>query len=287
MNMKKLSLPMAEKLLQLRNGEKIQASKLRQAIFQELLSENILYKTGRTRGLVLLVNTEQFDLYLQNHYSIANLEEYVDVLRREEFSRSDLVKVSTDSKLTSKRSFKGFLVNCYEPVNIVLNQTRTRLQPQPGLFHFIYDYEQFIPDSEYTIVGIENPENFRHIEKQKQLFRHLKPLFISRYPQGQHADVIRWLQLIPNPYLHFGDYDLAGINIYLNEIKRYIPEKSTFFIPHDIEELLLLYGNYGRYDRQKLHTPAGGIQEEGIIELIKMIHRHKKGLDQEIFQAGL
>ena len=72
--MKKLFLPMAEKLLQLRNGEKIQASKLRQAIFQELLSENILYKTGRTRGLVLLVNAEQFDLYLQNHYSIANLE---------------------------------------------------------------------------------------------------------------------------------------------------------------------------------------------------------------------
>ena len=87
--MKKLTLPMAEKLLRLRNGEKLQASKLRQPVFQELLAENILYKTGRTRGLVLLVNGEQFDLFLQNHYSIAILGEYVALLRREDYSRSD------------------------------------------------------------------------------------------------------------------------------------------------------------------------------------------------------
>ena len=276
---------MAEKLLQLRNGEKLQASTLRQPVFQELLAENILYKPGRTRGLVLLVNREQFDLFLQNHYSIANLGEYVALLRREDYSRSDLIKVSTDSKLSQRRSFKGFLVNTYEPVEVVLNQTKTRLHPLPGLFHFIYDYENFIPDAHCTIVGVENPENFRYIEKQKRLFQHVKPLFISRYPQEQHTDIIRWLRMITNPYLHFGDFDLAGINIYLNEFKRYIPEKSTFFIPPDIEYLLRTYGNYSRYNRQKLHVDPADIQEEGLKELIKMIHRQKKGLDQEIFQT--
>ena len=283
--MKKLSLPLAERLLQLRNGEKIQASRLRQAVFKELLSENILYKTGRSRGHILLTNREQFDLFLRNHYSIANLEEYVALLRQEDYSRSDLVKVSTDSKLSQRRSFKGFLVNTYEPVEVVLNQTKTRLHPLPGLFHFIYDYENLIPDGQCTIVGVENPENFRYIEKQKHLFQHLKPLFISRYPQEQHTDIIRWLKVIPNPYLHFGDFDLAGINIYLNEFKRYIPEKSTFFIPPDIEYLIRTYGNYSRYDRQKLHVAPADIQEEGLKKLIKMIHRHKKGLDQEIFQT--
>ena len=134
-------------------------------------------------------------------------------------------------------------------------------------------------------MGVENPENFRYIEKQKRLFQHVKPLFISRYPQEQHADIIRWLRMITNPYLHFGDFDLAGINIYLNEFKRYIPEKSTFFIPPDIEYLIRTYGNYNRYNRQKLHVDPADIQEEGLKELIKMIHRQKKGLDQEIFQT--
>ena len=283
--MMKLTLPIAKKLLQLRNGEKIRASKLRQRIFQELLTENILYKTGRTRGNVVLVNSEQFDLFLQNHYSVANLEEYVDVLKREDFSRSELIKVSTDSKLFHRRSFKGFLVNTYEPINIVLNQTSMQLQPMPGMFNFIYDYEKFIPDIHCTIVGIENPESFRYIEKQQQLFQHVKPIFISRYPQEQLADIIRWLKIIPNQYFHFGDFDFAGINIYMNEFKKYIPEKSTFFIPPDIEYLISTYGNYRRYDRQKLQVDTTDISEEGLKELIKIIHRHKKGLDQEIFQA--
>ena len=168
--MKKLNLSTAEKLLQLRNGERLQASKLRQAIFQELLAENFLYKTGRTRGLLLLVNSDQFDLYLQNRYAIADLNEYVALLRQENYSRSDLVRVSTDSKLSAIRSFKGFLVNCYEPVDVLLNHSKTTLQPLSGLFHFIYDYENFIPDSQCTIVGVENPENFRYIEKQKKIF---------------------------------------------------------------------------------------------------------------------
>jgi len=35
-------------------------------------------------------------------------------------------------------------------------------------------------------------------------------LFVSRYPQTQSKDLLNWLQSIPNPYLHFGDFDLTG-----------------------------------------------------------------------------
>lgn len=283
--MKKLSLSVAEKLLLLQNGEKMQASLLRQAVFKELLSETILYKTGKSRGLVFLLNKEQFDLYLRNHYSITDLKEYVSALQEENISRARLIEISTDSKLIRNRSFKGFLVNCYEPMEVQLNQKHVCIQPIPGLFQFIYDFESFIPDEETTIVGIENPENFRHIEKQKHLFRDIKPLFISRYPQNQHTDIIRWLKTIPNPYLHFGDFDLAGINIYMNEFKKHIPNKCTFFIPANIEELVARYGNYERYNKQKLHIDPADIREEKLVELIELIHRHKKGLDQEVFQV--
>ena len=184
-------MSIAEKLLLLRNGEKIQASRLQQAIFRELIIEKILHKTGKSRGHILLLNIEQFDLYLQNHYSIINLDEYILVLKQESISRADLIGISTDSKLTKSRSFKGFLVNCYEPIEVRINQKRTFLHPMPGLFHFVYDFENFVPNEQLTIVGIENPESFRYIEKQKYLFNDIKPLFISRYPQNQHADIIR------------------------------------------------------------------------------------------------
>ena len=91
------------------------------------------------------------------------------------------------------------------------------LYPTEGTFQFIYDYERFILPADITIVGIENPENFRQISQQQYLFKDIKPLFVCRYPQNQSKDLLKWLQSIPNSYLHFGDFDLAGIGIYLNE----------------------------------------------------------------------
>ena len=69
-----------------------------------------------------------------------------------------------------------------------------------------------IPE-DVMVVGIENPENFRWISRQKVFFKEnlssSSPLlFVSRYPQTQHGDLIRWLKAIPNRYVHFGDLDL-------------------------------------------------------------------------------
>ncbi|NDV83648.1 hypothetical protein [Bacteroides sp. 51] len=281
--MEKISLPVAEKLLLLRQGERIPASQLPQTVFKELQFENILYRIGKNRGYILLLNQEQLDLYLLNHYSIANLDEYVSVLKEEDTLRASLIKVSTDSKLIRSRSFKGFLVNCYDPVEVCLNGKQTLLNPTLGLFHFVYDFEHFIPDPQLTIVGVENPESFRYIEKQRYLFKDMKPLFISRYPQNQHGDVIRWLKAIPNPYLHFGDFDFAGINIYMNEFKRHLPNgRCSFFVPPGIEELFERYGNYERYDRQKLCVDMVDITESQVAELIGIIHRYRRGVDQEV-----
>ena len=51
-----------------------------------------------------------------------------------------------------------------------------------------------------------------------------------------------------------------------------------------MEELVRAYGNHSRYDNQKLHLDKAGILEEEVLELVRIIHKHKKGLDQEIFQ---
>ena len=280
--MSKLPLALAEKLLLLVAGECIPASKLKYTIVDELIAEGILYKPGKLKSTIQLVDQQQLLLYLQNYYAISDLNLYVETLKKEDYSRADLVTISADSKLRNVRSFKGFMVNSYCAISTLMNGEPFVIKPQEGSFQFVYDFENFVPADDVTIVGIENPENFRHITKQQYLFKDIQPLFVSRYPQNQSQDLIKWLQSIPNNYLHFGDFDLAGIGIYLHEYKLKLSNKSSFFIPENIEYLLRTYGNKLRYDYQKTNFDISLIEEQELLQLIQLIHQHKKGLDQEV-----
>jgi hypothetical protein len=279
----KLPLNIAEKLLLLVSGEKIPSSKLKHEIIKDLISEGIIHKPGKLKSTVQLANNQQLKLYLENRFAIKDLHTYIETFKKEDLIRADLVSVAADSKLKAVRTFKGFLVNCYSPALVTLNGQSLSILPTNGTFNFIYDFESFIPEKEITIVGIENPENFRHISKQKYLFQNIKPLFVSRYPQNQSKDLIKWLQSIPNAYLHFGDFDFAGIGIYLNEFKKHFDNKAKFFTPNNIDKIIKESGSKKRYDEQKINFDIRKIKEENLLQLLDSIHRHKKGLDQEIF----
>lgn len=283
----KLPLNIAEKLLLLVNGEKIPASKLKYSVIQDLISEGIIHKPGKRKSTIQIVDKQQLKLYLQNHYAIKDLYDYIEILKKENIIRANLVEIATDSKLKAVRTFKGFLVNCYSPIIATLNGQSLSISPTSGTFNFIYDFESFIPEQGITIVGIENPENFRHIDKQKYLFQNIKPLFVSRYPQNQSKDLIRWLQSIPNDYIHFGDFDFAGIGIYINEFHKHIKGKASYFTPENIDFLLKKSGSKKRYNEQKINFDINNITEDNLLKLIASIHQHKKGLDQEIFINGL
>ncbi len=279
----KIPLSTAEKLLLLASGEKIPASRLNNSIVNDLISEGIICKQGRIKSTLQISNKEQLYLYLRNHFAINDLCAYIAICKKENLTRAALVTASMDSKLKPVRTFKGFLVNCYAPIQAALNNETVTIYPKVGTFNFIYDFESFIPEPDITIVGIENPENFRYIHKQRYLFKNLKTLFVSRYPQNQSKDLIKWLQSLPNNYLHFGDFDFAGIGIYLNEFKKYINDRARFFIPDNIDNLIKKSGSKKRYDEQKINFDITRIKEENLLELIASIHNHKKGLDQEIF----
>ncbi|MCZ2222683.1 MAG: hypothetical protein LC122_03535 [Chitinophagales bacterium] len=281
----KIPISIAEKLILLYKGEKIPASKIRHSVINEMLDNGILKKQiqGRSKALVYCNEPQTINDFIKNHYGISDLQNYIDTLQDTEINRSDLITVSSDSKQKSVRTFKGFLVNCYTSIPATLNENQIILNPIEGAFHFIYDFENFIIPDDITIVGIENPENFRYIEKQKYLFENIKPLFVSRYPQNQSKDLLKWLQTIPNNYLHFGDFDFAGIGIYLNEYKKHLGNKAHFFTPEYIEFLLDNYGNRALYDKQKINFEQQVMEEENLTNLIALLHKYKKGLEQEIF----
>lgn len=272
----------AEKILQLSKGETISSSSAKHPFIEELVSEGIIERSGRIQKKLFVRDSKYLLNYLKNKHGINDLENYIEVSQKENVKRNELVDISSNSKLKEVRTFKGFLVSSYIPIQGTLNGKKITLNFTEGTFQFIYDFEKFIPEQKVTIVGIENPENFRYLEKQKHLFNDIQPLFISRYPQNQSKDLIKWLLSIPNNYLHFGDFDFAGIGIYMNEFKKHLNEKAMFYLPNNIEELIRLNGNRKLYNDQKINFKVEFIQEQNLSNLIKIIHKYRKGLEQEI-----
>ncbi len=257
----RLSLKIAKILARLINTETVPNSAAKSPLIEDLIAENILYRKGKHRKTLELIDKKALEVYLTNQLQINDLYDYISLLESQTATRADFVKIATDSKKSKIRTFKGFLVNSYNIISTQLNDKIFEISPTQGSFTFIYDYETFKIPKEITVVGVENASNFRHIQEQKYLFENINPLFISRYPQYQHKDVIKWLQSIPNQYLHFGDFDMAGIGIYLNEYKKYLADKASFFVPKNIEEAI----------------------EPEILDLIRIINKEKKGLDQEYY----
>ena len=278
----RIPVNIAEKLLQLLQGGSIPSSLAKHSLIEDLVFEGIIERKGRIKKILFLSDSKALQTYLQNNFSINNLQQYIQVTKQEIVLRSDLVAASSDSKLIKIRTFKGFLINCYSPIPATINGKQVTLNPVSGTFQFIYDYEKLVLLPDITIVGIENPENFRHIDKQKYLFSDIKPLFVSRYPQNQSKDLTKWLHSIPNNYLHFGDFDFAGIGIYLNEFKKHLADRATFFVPENIDKLIGDHGNKKRYDEQKINFEVKSMREDKLLQLIDTIHKYRKGLDQEI-----
>ncbi len=278
----KIPVHIAEKLLLLSQGEIIPSSSAKHALIDELVSEGIIERNGRIQKKLQISNIQSLFQYLHSKFGVTDLNKYLEINQKENIQRRELVQVSSDSKLKQVRTFKGFLVNFYYPIEAELNGKQITLKPVEGVFQFIYDFERFIPSSNITIVGVENPENFRFVEKQSHLFKNINPLFVSRYPQNQNKDLIKWLQSIPNKYLHFGDFDFAGIGIYINEYKRHLTNRASFFVPEDVDELISKFGNRTRYNQQKINFSIKSIKEINLINLIKILHKHRRGLDQEI-----
>ena len=193
-----------------------------------------------------------------------------------------------NSKIVKSRSCLGFPVNSYERIVCRLNGQEYVVAPERGTFLFVCDWRNFeIPD-DVTVIGVENMENFRLIREQRPFLDSLvegkQILFVSRFPQSK--DLREWLVSIPNRYIHFGDFDLAGVQIYEKEFAMYLRSKSegiqrcSMFIPSDIEERLR-FGVRERYDDQLPKCKSLTSPDAAVRQLLALIHKYRRGYDQE------
>jgi hypothetical protein len=280
--MGKLSINIAKKIQLLIQGESIPYGQLKGKVIDQMIDDGILLVKlqGRSRKTIFTTKPEAVTNFLSSHLGINDLKTYIN---NEEsgLTRAENIIASSNSKSSTRRTFKGFLVNCFSPVQANINGHKFVIEPKEGTYTYIHDFEGFNVPSETIIVGIENPENFRFIGKQAHLFESESILFVSRYPQSK--DLVTWLQAIPNKYLHFGDFDLEGIRIFRDEYFKHLKNKATFFIPQNIEELILKYGNKELYDIQyKSNASATLDLNRDIEKLISLFHKYKKCLEQEV-----
>lgn len=209
------TVAMARQVLKMLSGDPISYVRFDGTFARELLSEGVITVVSRgSKRSFRMINPEGCRIYISQNYTFGmELEDWIEMKNcPDEVLRSEQVAKAGDSKLRYTRTFKGFLLNCYEPIEATLHDEPCVLSPLQGTSIFMQDYEYFRIPEDVVVVGIENGENFQHIRAQKYLFEGMKVLFVSRYPQSK--DLCNWLKIIPNRYIHFGDIDLAGISIF-------------------------------------------------------------------------
>ena len=264
-------------------GEQVAGSKLNSKLLDELLAEGLLLVVSRgSRKSYRARDAEALKRFL-----VDKDERYRLLEVNASDSRATMAAETGNSKLVMVRSCPGFPVNSYERVECFLGGDPFPVNPQEGSFLFVSDWKKFAIPEDVVVMGVENMENFRMIRKQRTFFEKYlhnhdlsdKVLFVSRYPQS--TDLRKWLCSIPNHYLHFGDFDLAGINIFLFEFQQYLgKERSSYLIPADIESRLK-FGSRKRYDEQcnRFKDIKSDILE--LQQLIDLIHHERKAYDQE------
>ena len=274
----------------LRQGETVPFSRFPSDWTEEMLLEGGVTSIVRgSRKSLKVISKAAFDVYLRSKgLQPDKLKETVDALSVAE-SRASQVQLLGDSKAVTVRSCPGFPVNVTGPLSVRLGERKILLCPCPGSFLYISDFLQFRIPSNAIVVGVENMENFRLPERQTAVWEQIQDQFggdgvsplllVSRYPQSR--DLVTWLQEIPNQYVHFGDFDLAGIHIYLTEFYRYLgAARSAFFVPEDIEQRLSS-GSSERYNTQFSRFGKMEVPDSRLLPLVSLIHRYQKGYDQE------
>lgn len=264
-------------------GEQVAGSKLNSKLRDELLAEGMLLVTSHgSRKSYRVRDTEALKRFL-----IDKDESFRILEVNASDSRASMAAETGNSKLVMVRSCPGFPVNSYEPIECFLDGKPFMVNPQEGSFLFVAEWEKFTIPEDVIVIGIENMENFRMIRKQRAFFEEYlqahklsnRVLFVSRYPQS--TDLRKWLCAIPNYYLHFGDFDLAGINIFLFEFQQYLgKERSSYLILDDIGSRLKS-GSRKRYDEQ--YGRFKGIKSDvcELQQLIDLICHERKTYDQE------
>ena len=237
-------------------------------------------KTPKVRYINLAKEENIFLVLKNNDYyidSVAEIDTYIEEMFNNKPSRDRVQKWHNSSKAKNSKSLKGLYVSALSEIDIKIDDETVSIIPNNGLGYFLFYTQSIELFNDTIIVGVENYQVIWFAKKYKQFFDNKKMLFVVINPY-----MLEWIEYLNNEYIHFGDYDLAGINIYLNKI---IPrlkksKKNSMFIPENINYLIQEHGDCELYEKQKQYEDLI-TNDEQINNLIEIVRDNKKSIEQE------
>ncbi len=269
----------AAKLQKLISGESLPWSALPEWIMEILIEEELIsIQSNGVRKSVHAQNPTIFEKTITELFTHgASLNEWIGLCRNNA-SRGQLVDKTGDSKSMTVRTFSGFLLDSIDPVQICNDGNPVTIRHSSGISYYIQNPKALSIPENVVVVGIENAENFCRLNEQSYLFEAMQCIFVSRYPQN--ASLYRWLEDIPNRYIHFGDFDLAGINIYQTEFYNRLGKRASMLVPSDIEQRIM-NGNTELFDKQYAKFKSIKIIDSRVQPLYDLIMKYHRCYEQE------
>lgn len=140
MEQKKFTPSICRKVLRLIQGETLPSSLFPRWFADELKEEGLLSViTHGSRNSYRLLDVEASIRYVKNKYTGgAELSRWIELTdgHNPDLDRSVLVNETGDSKLVRVRTFRGFLVNCCEPLEVTMGEKSFTLSPLEGMAFF-------------------------------------------------------------------------------------------------------------------------------------------------------
>lgn len=278
---KKISQSFALNLMRLMDGEAVKASAFNnKRQLKKLEDDRILSRmvSGRNRATFRCNDPEALRNYLQLHFGITNLEAYIELLNQKDRDGENSLQATTSTKAFRSQGMQGFFIKSFGSTVSINGQALDALPD--GVEYFVHHPDSLQISPTALVVGIENPECFVKIDRLMELLPKGDLVFVMRY---HSLSPVKWLQSSQNHYLHFGDFDPAGIAIYCNEyLSRLGSDRCRFFVPSGIEAMIKENGQIELYDRQQQQWPPKvKIMQPELAALIAVIDQCGKGLEQE------
>ncbi len=256
-----------------------------QKLINSLKECNAIDIDGKPQCMYLKDINTLFAVLKSNGYNINCIEDIDYFIEESEKSKSrdEVAEKFSDTKRIESKSFNGLMVSVFDKIEVTLNGVRQYIYPIEGTGLFIHYSTKLEFDNDIVLVGVENPQVVWFISRYRHLFNQDKQYIFLSLSEFKTSFQYKWLESFKGEYIHFGDFDLAGINIYLNSILPRLKncKSHSFLIPENMYKLMEEKNYKKDYSNQTRYLNIDSKNDVKLKELIDFIKNRKITLEQE------
>ena len=253
-------------------------------LLEEFIGCNCVYISGKPQQIYLNDEEALFGVIKSNGYKVNSIEDLdYFIEEKEPKSRDEIADNYSHTKRVESKSFNGLMISVFDKLEVIYNEKKQYFYPLEGSGLFVHYTSKLQLDDDVIVVGVENPQVVWYINKYKHLFNKEKKYLFLCISEYKTTYQYKWLESFCGEYIHFGDFDLAGINIYLNAIvpKLKKAKSHSFLIPDNIYEIIKEKNYMVDYSNQTRYLNITSKKDKDLQKLIEFIKNNKITIEQE------